>query len=152
MRSVDEVDISKAGGAEHDGISRGEAGKGVGSGIFHSEIGFDFNDTGGEKSLTGGTDEDFAEQVASNAAGSTGEEGARQGMRIGWVEGQREILIGYRPRGDSARVGAGRFDFKFAWFGIKILAESWCRIPTSRKSGETWRIPSCASLELWRVF
>lgn len=74
--SIDKVNIGKAGGAEHDGIARRESGKGVRSGIFLSEIGFDFNDAGGEECFLIGANEELAEKFAGNAARGAGEERA----------------------------------------------------------------------------
>ena len=48
MISVDEVDIGMTGRAEQHGVAQGGAGGRVSGGIFGAEVGFDFDDAGGE--------------------------------------------------------------------------------------------------------
>ena len=47
--AVDKVDVGEAGRSEEDCVARSFSGCGVGGGVVFSKIGFDFNDTGGEK-------------------------------------------------------------------------------------------------------
>ena len=71
-----------AGRAEQDGVTSSIAGGGVRGGIVGSEVGFDFDDAGGEADRAF-ADQDFAEKRASYAGRSAGEKGAVQGLNWG---------------------------------------------------------------------
>ena len=72
--AVDEINIGMAGGAEQDRSAGSVAGGGVGRGIELSEVGFDFDDAGGE---TWGSVayQDFADEFESHTTGIAREEG-----------------------------------------------------------------------------
>ncbi len=91
--AVDEVDVGVAGGAEEDGIAGGAAGGGVSCGVVFSEVGFDFDDAGGERIASAIADEDFAEEFAGHAAGIAVVEGAVQGMDVGGL--RRSLWCGH---------------------------------------------------------
>ena len=77
MITVDEIDVGVAGRSEQDRGAGRVAGGGVSGGIVLSEIGFDFDDAGGETGISF-ADQNFAEKVASCAAGAAGEERATE--------------------------------------------------------------------------
>ena len=79
MIAVDEINVGVAGRAEQDGVTSSIAGGGVRGGIVGSEVGFDFDDAGGEADRAF-ADQDFAEKCASYAGRSAGEKGAVQGL------------------------------------------------------------------------
>ena len=81
--AVDEIDVGVAGWAEEDGIAGGEAGGGVGGGIVLAEIGFDFDDAGGEGGSAAFTNQHLAQEFASDATRIAGEEGAGERMDLG---------------------------------------------------------------------
>ena len=74
--AVDEIDVGVARGAKEDCIARSDAGGGVSGGIVFSEVGLDFNDAGCQAQVFAVTNEYLAEEFASHAARSTGEESA----------------------------------------------------------------------------
>ena len=70
VHAVDEVDVGPAGRAVDDLCAGGDAAGGVGGFVVRAEVGFDFDDGGGE----GAADEEFAEEVAGDGDGVAGVE------------------------------------------------------------------------------
>ena len=71
VHAIDEIDIRAAGRAVDDAGAGGDAAGGVGGFVVHAEVGFDFDDGGGE----GAEGENFAEEVAGDGDGVAGVEG-----------------------------------------------------------------------------
>jgi len=80
--AVDEIDVGVAGWSEQDGSAGGVAGGGVGGGIVLAEVGFDFDDAGGERGFSAFTNQHLAQEFASDAARIAAVKGARQGMDL----------------------------------------------------------------------
>jgi len=80
--AVDEVDVGVAGWSEQHGRASGVSGGGVGGGIIFAEVGFDFDDAGGERGSSVFTDQHFAQEFAGYAARIAGVESAGQGMDL----------------------------------------------------------------------
>jgi hypothetical protein len=74
--AVDEVNVGVAGRSEQDCSAGSVAGGGVGGGIVFAEISLNFDDAGREAQLSVVTHQHFAEEFASHAARTAGEEGA----------------------------------------------------------------------------
>lgn len=81
--AVDEIDVSMAGRSEEDGVTSGFSGSGVGGGVVFSKVGFDLDNTGAEAGRVS-ADQELSEEVASDATGIAGEEGARE-----WLAGAK---------------------------------------------------------------
>jgi hypothetical protein len=79
MIAVDEINVSVTGRAEQDRVAGGSAGGGVSGGIVLAEIGFNFDQAGG-KDFCSGAEQEFANQIAGDAAGRAGEKGSSQRM------------------------------------------------------------------------
>ena len=76
MIAVNEINVSVTGRPEEYGGAGCIADGSVRSGIVFSEIGLDLDDAGGKAYVFGVTDEDFAEEFASDTARTASEEGA----------------------------------------------------------------------------
>jgi len=89
--AVNEVNVGMAGRAEQDGIARSLTGGGVGGGIIFAEIGFDFDDAGGQAGAAPScfflscyfSNQHLAEKFAGYATGIAVEEFAIQGTDRG---------------------------------------------------------------------
>lgn len=78
--SVDGVDVGVAGAAEEDGVARGDAAVGVGSGVGWSvvgaEVSFDLDDAAGEGGAADAVDQQLAEETRGDELRRVLEEGA----------------------------------------------------------------------------
>ncbi len=88
VTAVDEIDVGVAGGAEENCVAGGFSGGGVGGKVVLCEIGFDFDDAGGEMGRVS-AEEEFPEEVAGDGAGIAGE-------KVAWERAGAEarILLG----------------------------------------------------------
>jgi len=100
MIAIDEIDVGVTGRSEQDRGAGSVAGGGVSGGIVLSEIGFDFDDAGGEMQRFRVAHQDFAEKIASYATWAASVEGARE-RKNGTKRGGRR----HRFRSQNAELG-----------------------------------------------
>ena len=106
--SVNEINIGVTGRAEQYGIAQGAAGGGVSRRIVEAEVGFDFDDAGGELRGAGFAEQDLAEKLSGYPPGIAGEEGTIERPDWGGVSGLRARHSGNGTRGGSGLSDAGR--------------------------------------------
>src|SRR5271156_29576 len=82
MIAVDEINVGVAGRSVQNCSAGGVAGGGVGGGIVFPEISFDLDDAGRQTELSAVSHQHLAEEFASHAPGSPGEERAMERLKF----------------------------------------------------------------------